>query len=236
VVKELIDCGAVALGDDGVAVDRPVVEWMTVISRREVALMMLIHQPAGSGGDLPIRVALSRFGQWWVSLARYDNGTVAIRPMGTATTRDAAAGLVCREVEAVCGANDAARFEPMTVATDRLLALAKNPAGLERTLIAEGATVDQLRAGLALADGGRAAQCAVVALQCGQGTPAVTDQVVTVGDTPCGRMMVKNVRRGGKRWTVLAPGARHFINTGIAELLSSLPAGDGWFSIRNPFG
>jgi hypothetical protein len=241
VVRELVNCGAVTLGDDGPTVDKPIAEWMTVISRREVALLLLIHQPlqpqeADGGGDLPTRVALSRFGQWWVSLARYDNGMVRIGPMGTATTRDEAAGLVCREVESICGANDAARFEPIAVAADRLRALATNPAGLEQMLIEEGANVDQLRAGLALADVGRSAQCSVVALQSGQGRPVVTDHFVTVGDTARGRVMVKNIRRSGQRWTVLAPGARHSINTGIVELLSSLPAGNDWFSIRNPFG
>ena len=159
--------------------------------------MLLIHQPADQGDDLPRRVVLSRFGQWWASLARYADGTVLLRPMGAAMTRDAAAGLVCREVEGVCGVNDAARFEPMTVATERLLALATQPGGLERMLIEDGATVDQLRAGLALADAGHSAQCSIVALQSGQKVPVVTDHVVTVGDTACGRMMVKNVRGVG---------------------------------------
>jgi hypothetical protein len=231
---ELIHCGAITVGADGPTVDRPIAEWLTVISRREVALMMLIHRPSGHGSDLPTRVALSRFGQWWVSLARYDNDAVVIRPMGTATTRDAAAGLVCREVEAVCDVNDAAKFEPMTVATDRLLALTAHPAGLEKMLIKEGANLDQLRAGLALADA-RSAQCSLVALQSGQRSAVVTDNVVTIGDTAIGRMMVKNMRRSGQRWTVLAPGTQNFINSGIVELLSTLPAGNDWFSIRNAF-
>ncbi|GFG83233.1 ESX secretion-associated protein EspG [Mycobacterium paragordonae] len=233
-VSELVNCGAVTLGGGGPTVDRPIVEALTVISRREVAVMMLIHHP--DADVLPQRVALSRFGQWWVSLARFGDDTVLIRPMGTATSREAAAVLIAREIEAVCGVNKIASFEPMTVATERLLALTSAPEGLERVLREEGASADQMRAGLALANAGRSAQCSVVGLQSTQAAPVVTDHVVTVGDTECGRVMVKNLRRQGQRWSVLAPGATHHINTAIVELLSSLPSGNDWYRIQNLYG
>lgn len=236
VFEELQAQGAVIIDDDGTPkVDDYVHQWLNVISRRDMGLVILITQP--EGGELPERVMFSRFRQWWVSMAIYDNGAVSIKPMGTAMSQESAAALVTRELLMIVQAGDpATSFEPLTVPTDSLRALKENPGGMERLLIDQGATVEQLRAGLILADARKSAQCSIVALQSGQSAPAITDSVVTIGDTPEGRMMVKIVTRNHRRWSVLSPATESLITAAIVEVLNSLPSGEDWFSVRNMFG
>lgn len=236
VFAELVEQEAVVETAAGFQVDKPIFEWLTVLSRREVALIVLMHQP-GDNRDLPLRVALTRFGRWWVSMSLFDNHTVRIRPMGTARTNADAATLVQREIENICGtAQPASSFDPIVVSTDRLLACTSIDA-IKKMMIKEGATVDQLRAGLMLSSSGECAMASVVALQQGQKLePAVTDHVVTVADTAGGRMVVKNIRRNGQQWTVLAPGAARVITSALTELLATLPAGEEWHNARNVFG
>lgn len=236
VFGELIEQGAVFDTVDGWQVDKPIFEWLTVLSRREVALIVLMHQP-GDSSDLPVRVVLARFGRWWVSMSLYDNHTVRIRPMGTARTNDDAAGLVFREIENLCGAAESASsFEPIVVSTERLRAC-RSVDAVKKMMINEGASADQLRAGMMLSSADECAMASIVALQQGQKLePEVTDHVVTLADTADGRMVIKNIDRGGKRWTVLAPGATRVITSALAELLATLPAGEEWHNARNVFG
>ncbi|SKO34794.1 Putative ESX-2 secretion-associated protein EspG2 [Mycobacteroides abscessus subsp. abscessus] len=235
VVSELINEKAVTAHGDGFLVDKPILNWLTVLSRREVALVMLIQQP-GENTDLPERVALCRRGKWWVSLAIYGNATVRIKPMGIATTHDDASTLIRRELEAICGTNEPAKFKPLTVSTSRLRAC-KNERDVERLVIEAGADVDQLRAGLALSRSGQSAQASLCAFQQRQKTvPTVSPLFVTIADTDRGRLMIKNVISGGQQWTILAPGISKSINSAIIELLKSLPANEEWHNARNPFG
>lgn len=236
VVAELMSVGAVIDGEDRPRVDQPIVEWLTVLSRREVALVLLVHQP-WDDRDLPLRVVLSRFGRWWVSMALFDNQTVRIRPMGTAKTDEAAADLIRREIDNLCGsAPPASSFAPIMVSTDRLRAC-QSESAVRALMMREGASVDQLRAGLALSASAGCAQVSVVAVQQGQRpVPTVTDHVVTVADTGEGRMLVKNIARNGQRWTVLAAGTPPLIASALTELLVSLPAGEEWHNVRNVFG
>lgn len=236
VFGELVEQGAVVETADGWHVDKPIFEWLTVLSRREVALIVLMQQP-GESRDLPLRVALSRFGRWWVSMSLFDNHTVRIRPMGTARTNEDAASLIVRELENLCGtAEPASSFEPIVVASDRLLAC-RSVEAVQKMMLSEGASADQLRAGLTLSSADECATASIVALQQGQKLePVVTDHFVTVADTADGRMVIKNVDRSGKRWTVLAPGAPRVIRSALSELLATLPAGEEWHNARNVFG
>lgn len=235
VVSELVNEKAITAHGDGFLVDKPIVNWLTVLSRREVALMVLIQQPGGNT-DLPERVVLARRGQWWVSMAIYSNAAVAIKPMGIATTHADAATLIRRELDAICGVHEPAKFRPITVATTGLRAC-KHERDVERLVIAAGADIDQLRAGLALSRSGHSAQASICAFQQGQNTvPTVSNFFVTIADTDLGRMMVKNVVSGGQQWTILAPGVSAYINSAVIELLKSLPANEDWYNTRNPFG
>lgn len=235
VVSELINEKAITAHGDGFVVDKPIVNWLTVLSRREVALMVLIQQPGGNT-DLPERVVLARRGQWWVSMAIYRGTTVAIKPMGIATTHADAAALIRRELDAICGVHEPAKFRPLTVATAGLRGC-KHERDVERLVIAAGADVDQLRAGLALSKSGLSAQASICAFQQGQKTvPTVSNFFVTIADTEQGRMMVKNIISGGQQWTILAPGASGNINSAVIELLKTLPANEDWYNTRNPFG
>lgn len=240
VFAELQAEGAVIVGDDGTPkVDDYVHQWLKVISRRDMGLVVLITEPESESKskELPERVMFSRFRQWWVSMAIYDNGAVSIKPMGTATSQEQAASLVAREIMMIAQTGDPATFfEPLTVPTDELRALKSNPGGMERFLVGQGATTEQLRAGLLLANARKSAQCSIVALQSRENAPAITDAVVTIGDTPEGRMMVKIVTRLRRQWSVLSPGTEPLITNAIVELLKSLPSGDDWFSVRNMFG
>jgi hypothetical protein len=235
VMSELINEKAVTVRGGNFVVDKPILNWLTVLSRREVALLVLIQQPGGNT-DLPDRVALCRRGKWWVSLAIYGNAMVAIKPMGIATTHVEASRLVRRELDAICGVNEPAKFRPLTVATAGLRAC-RQERDVERLVIEAGADVDQLRAGLALSRSGRSAQASICAFQQGQKTvPTVSTLFVTVADTERGRMMIKNVISGGQQWTILAPGLTESINSAVVELLKSLPANKDWHNARNPFG
>lgn len=196
--------------------------------------MVLLNEP-GDSKELPTRVALSRFGRWWVSAARFGGETVRVRPMGVATCAADAAQLIGNEITALCGANDAAAFRPLTVQTAELLKSASR-GGLQRLLISDGAGADQLRAVSALADANKSAQASIVGLQTGAKAPAVTDHVVTIGDTTAGRIMVTNTVSGGQTWTQIAPGSARAITAGIVALLAQLPARDEWFAVRNAFG
>jgi hypothetical protein len=64
VAAELRDVGVI---DESGAVDATVVEWLTVLSRRDIALFIQIRMPSGPD---PARVLLARFAQWWVVMER----------------------------------------------------------------------------------------------------------------------------------------------------------------------
>lgn len=235
VVSELVEQRAItADGDSAFMVDKPIVDWLTVLSRREVALTMLIHQ-SGQQSDLPRRVALCRRGKWWVSLSVFDNDTVCMQPMGVATCADAAARLIEREISAVCGTCEPAAFKPLTVPTGRLRSC-RAVRDVQQLMIDAGADVDQLRAGLALSNSGTSAQASVCAFEQGQNAlPVVSSHVVTIADTPLGRIMIKNITRDREQWTIIFPGISHRITIALRELLSTLPSRDDWYSVRNPF-
>ncbi len=50
--------------DEADNVDRAVIEWLTVLSRRDIALLINVRTP--DGADKPAGALLARFAEWWV--------------------------------------------------------------------------------------------------------------------------------------------------------------------------
>ncbi|MBX9638855.1 MAG: ESX secretion-associated protein EspG, partial [Mycobacteriaceae bacterium] len=98
VTAELRDAGVL---DEFDAVDPVVVEWLTVLSRRDVALVIRIRVP---GDDDQAQILLARFAQWWVALERSAD-LVRISGAGAATAEGAASTVLNRQIERLCGQN-----------------------------------------------------------------------------------------------------------------------------------
>lgn len=92
---ELREAGVI---DDAGAVDQTVVEWLTVLSRRDVALLVDANTPAAVGAQE--RILLARFAQWWVTLERCA-GQVRLSGAGVAASEQSAARLISAHPAAV---------------------------------------------------------------------------------------------------------------------------------------
>ena len=120
------------------AVDETVLEWLTVLSRRDVAVLIHVHTPhhvhTPDGGTLPERILLARFAQWWVSLERCGS-LVRLSGAGTATSEQSAGLLISAQIERLCGQMAAAPIKPVTIDAAGLLAAVKDPASLRSFLL-----------------------------------------------------------------------------------------------------
>jgi hypothetical protein len=235
VADELRGAGVI---DEHGTVDPAVVEWLTVLSRRDVALLLQATRPAaGDEPSMPTQVTLARFAQWWVALERNDI-VVRLSGIGTSTSEGAANHVISTHLERLCGTAAPATIKPVTVPTDRVLAEVKDQQSLRRFLVANvDLDYDQLHVLMTAADPTRSAQASVVALQSGvdSGTDArlhVGQSVVTVIDTPDGRVMAEHIERAGKRWMILSPGSPGNIVAAVNELVRALPAAKEWHSYR----
>lgn len=79
VAAELMAVGAL---DQAGNADPMVREWLTVLLRRDLGLLVTIGVPGGE----PTRAAICRFATWWVVLERHGN-LVRLYPAGTASAR-----------------------------------------------------------------------------------------------------------------------------------------------------
>lgn len=219
--------------DAGGAVDETVVEWLTVLSRRDIALLLYVQTFLSEGE--PERVLLARFSQWWVSLERF--GTkVRLSGVGTACNEHSAGLLIGAQIERLCGAMMPAPMRPVTVDIEEFLGEVRDFASLRTFLLDRGFDSDQVTIlGLA-ADGERSAQASVVAIQAGaEGAPArshIESGTVTIIDTPQGRVVSEHIKRGGKSWMVVGPGSANAISSAVLSMLRKLPAQEHWHSYR----
>lgn len=235
VADELKAAGVI---DEHGTVDPAVVEWLTVLARRDVALLLQATAPvADDHAAVPTSVALARFAQWWVALERSDI-VVRLSGVGTSSTEGAANQVIGTQLERLCGAAPPATFKPVTVPTDRVLAEVKDQATLRKFLVTNvDLDSDQLHVLMIAADPARSAQASIVALQSGvdSGSDArlhVGGSVVTVIDTPDGRVMAEHLERAGKRWMILSPGSKSNIVAAVNEMVRALPAAKEWHSYR----
>lgn len=229
VVAELQAAGAL---DDAGNVDPMIREWLTVLLRRDLGLLVTITVP----GREATRAAISRFASWWVVLERHGD-LVRLYPAGTASNESGASDLVVGQVERLCGVAEVAPLKPVTLDTEQLLASVRDAASLRTFLLSQNLDVDQLQIVTMAADPARSAHAAIVGLQAGVGPDemariAVGDSTVSLIDTPAGRVCVENVISGQRRYQILSPGSRSDISGAVQRLIRRLPAGEDWYSYR----
>lgn len=227
---------AVGVIDASDTVDSTVVEWLTVLSRRDIALLMQFGTP---GSDEAARVLLARFAQWWVAIERSAD-LVRISGAGTAGSEGTASAALSAQIERLCGTKAPAALRPVTVDADAMQSVATSRQALHRFLDSQGLEADQVQT-LALAtDPKRSAQASIVAIQSGveTGRPTrahVEPSVVTIIDTPQGRLVAEHTYSGGlagKKWMIIAPGTRSNVAAALNRLVRRLPADQEWYSYR----
>ncbi|WP_167108372.1 ESX secretion-associated protein EspG [Mycobacterium sp. DL592] len=230
VADELRAAGVIT---DSGGVDEAVLEWLTVLSRRDVALLVYAQTPAHE--TEPERVVLARFAQWWVALER--NGImVRLSSAGTATSEESAGVLITAQIDRLCGQMKPAALRPVTLDTAELLAAVHDRASLRTFLMDKRLDGDQIATLTLAADTDRSAQASVVAIQAGvAGGPArshIDQGAVTIIDTPQGRLVSEHVSRGGTSWMIVSPGSAGNIASAVQKMVRRLPAEDEWYSHR----
>ncbi|CAM2969171.1 ESX secretion-associated protein EspG [Mycobacterium intermedium] len=219
--------------DESDQVDPTVVEWLTVLSRRDVALFVQICVP---GADELARALLARFAQWWVVMER-SAALVRISGAGTASAETSASAVVSAELERLCGDLESAQLRPVTLDAEALRAAATSQDAVRAFLEDQRLEADQLQTLLLAADPNRSARASVVAIQCGVATGKfhrshVDEGAVTVIDTPAGRLVAEDVHSAGRKWMIIAPGTKSNIAVAINQMVRRLPAEQEWFSYR----
>lgn len=211
-------------------VDQTVLEWLTVLSRRDVALLVHVQTPAAEGE----RILLARFAQWWVSLERYES-LVRLSGVGTASNEEAAGRLINAQIDRLCGQLPAADMRPVTVEVDELVNSVRD-GSFRAFLLEQRFDSDQVALLTLAADTKHSAQASVVAIQSGIPTAAARRHIsagaVTVIDTPRGRLVSEHIIRGGRSWMIVGPGSSGNIATAVLAMMRDLPAHEHWFSYR----
>ena len=220
--------------DEAGTVDSVVVEWMTVLARRDVALLVHVRNP-DTGGQ-PAQALLARFAQWWVVIERSEE-LVRIGGAGTASAEGAANAVLIAQIERLCGTSTPAPLRPITLDVDALKSGVNSQESLQKFLASQQLDADQLRMLMLAADPKRSTQASIVALQSGveTGRPTRThieQSVVTIIDSPEGRMVAEHVPSAGKNWMVVAPGTATNIAAAINQMARRLPANEEWYSYR----
>jgi EspG family len=220
--------------DEAGAVDDVVREWLTVLARRDVAL--LIHLSTPGREELPTRALLARFAQWWVVLERSED-VVRISGAGTSNTESAANDVIITTINRLCGMLDPAPLQPVTVDIDKVMAGVNGQEMLREHLLRERLDGDQLQVLMMAADMRRTARAFIVAIQSGveSGQPGrkyFEESVVTIADTPEGRLIGEHYVADGKRWMIIAPGSSSSIATAVNKMMRRLPASEEWHSYR----
>ena len=210
------------------AVDSTVLDWLAVLSRRDVALLMYVQTPS-DGVD---RVLLARFAQWWVALERF-GGMVWLSGVGVATNAQSAAMLLGIEIERLCGAMTPATFRPTTLDVAELLKTVEAGKSLRAFLTAKNLDSDLINTLSLAADPALSAQASLVAIQSRvAGDPVIGAGAVTVIDTPAGRLLTECAMRDGKSWMVAGPGSTTTIASAVTTMMRRLPAQEAWYSYR----
>ena len=230
VAAELRAAGVI---DELGVVDSTVVEWLTVLSRRDIGLVVHFRTP---GDDEPARALLARFAQWWVAMERSAD-LVRISGAGIAGTEGAASAALAAQIERLCGANDPASLRPVTLSAEAVSAAATDRQSLNAWFEKQGLDRDQVHMLELAADPERSAQASIVATQSGvdTGRPTriyVERGSVTIIDTPEGRLVCEHICSAGTNWMIIAPGNTNNIVKAINEMMRRLPAEQEWYSYR----
>jgi len=241
ITSELRRAGAITDCGD---VDDVVLEWLTVVSRRDLAVVVQVQTPAQcaktdviSGAAEPNveRILLARFAHWWVALERC-GPLVRIRGAGVARDEDEAVALVSTQIDNSCGQLNPVQFRPITLPAAELLAGVRDSGSLRTFLVAQGIDREQIRILSNAADTDKSAQASVVAIQSGIGSCATRTHIeanaVTIIDTPEGRLISTRVERNGTSWMIVGPGTASGQRNALRDLMRRLPAGPDWSVYR----
>ncbi|MCB0931221.1 MAG: ESX secretion-associated protein EspG [Mycobacterium sp.] len=219
----ITDCGNV---------DSSVREWLTVLSRRDVAVGVFVQHPSGQFAS--DRVLFARFSCWWVALERCGS-MVRLSAVGRAYDERTASMLLGAQIDRLCGQRAPARMDSLTIDVQELTSSVLDGETLQSYLIRHGLDVGQVAALTAAADSKRSRQVSIVAIQSGvTDAPAgihVDPGVVTVIDSPHGRLISEQLNRDGKTWMIVGPGSQSAMSSAVLAMLRRLPAED-WFSHR----
>jgi hypothetical protein len=220
--------------DEAGVVDHNVIEWLTVLSRRDIALLINVRTP--DNGTALTGALLARFAEWWVVMERSEE-MIRIAGAGTSTAEGAANAVIRAQIERLCGTNEPAPLRPVTLDADAMQEKAISRQALDAFLVGQRLEPDQLQILKMAADADRSAQAGIVALQSGvaQAGPTRTQieqSAVTIIDTPEGRVVAEHEPSGGKKWMILAPGTTSNITAAVNRMMRRLPANDEWFSYR----
>ena len=228
VAGELLDAGVITAAG---AVDGAVLEWLTVLSRRDVALLLQSRDPGNAGP--PTRMLLARFAQWWVVIERSDD-LIRLSAAGTATSEQSAGAAITHQIDRLCGHMPAALMRPVSISTGEMLSAVGDMASLQDFLRKRRFDPEQIRTLTLAAQPERSRQTAIVAIQSGvaSGRWHVDAGAVTVIDTPEGRLVSEHVDHSGTSWMVVAPGTADAIATAVRTLMQRLPAHQAWYSQR----
>jgi hypothetical protein len=216
---------------DGV-VDSTVVEWLTVLGRRDVALMLRVHAPDDAGAQ----ALLARFAQWWIVLER-SGEVVRLGGAGTSRSEHEASAVLQVQIDRLCGSVPPLHFRPAALDTAALRAAASSPQTLHTFLMDQPLGAEQLRILLAATDSSQSAHASIVALQAGVETGRPTRMhihpgAVTIIDISAGRLLVEHGASTGGSQMLLAPGTANNIAAAINQMLRRLPADHEWHSYR----
>lgn len=230
VAQGLRDAGAISASGE---VDETLLEWLRVVAQRDIGL--LFYAPSPFQGGNPQRVLLARFAQWWVTLERSDS-RVSLADAGIATSEQSAAALISGHIEGLCGAVAPAPFRPVTIDVDELVNTVNDADGLRRFLNDRNLDRDQASVLMSAADTANSAHASFVALQSDYTSPVfrkfAETAVVTVIDTPSGRLVCERVIRGGRRWMIASPGSAGNLASAVLTMIRCLPVRETWHSHR----
>ena len=185
---------------------------------------------------MPARALLARFAHWWVALERSED-LVRISGAGTSNAESAANDIVNAQIERMCGTLEPAPLQPVTVDIDRVMDGVNGQEMLARATtpraIGRGPAPDPDDGRRPAPDGA----AFIVAIQSGvdSGQPTrkhIEQSVVTIVDTPEGRLIAEHFVSDGKRWMIIAPGTSSNIATAVNRMMRRLPANEEWHSYR----
>ena len=229
VTPELRAAGVI---DESDHVDSTVLEWLTVLSRRDIGLLVHFRTPSD---DQPPLVLLARFAQWWVAMERSAD-LVRISGAGISSTEATANAALNSQIERLCGTSPPASIRPVTLDADAMRTASNSQESLCEFFDIQ-LDPDQSQMLKLAVDASRSAQASIVAIQSGVDTGRPTrsyieQSAVAIIDTLQGRLVAEHVTAAGKKWMIVAPGTKSNVASAINHMLRRLPADQEWHSYR----